>query len=111
VAALALSSIAYYVSFIGVSTRAAQGEAGGLYFDALVVTLVSQLVGCFSNKGWLIMLAIPAYAVAVGGKWVLGLLSSSSSEGAMSEEERKLEEKRKAKKEKKQKQGPRIKYR
>jgi hypothetical protein len=40
-------------------------KTGGVlsyYHDVLYVTIFSQLVGSFSNYGWLVMLSIPVYA-------------------------------------------------
>jgi len=89
-----------FVSYSGQVSCAGTPGAGELDVDLYILTFLAQLITCFTNYGFLVFLAIPAYALYYFGQGLLGRTSGQPNQGSstsISAEEKK----RLAKKEKK----------
>mmetsp|Transcript_34568 Transcript_34568/g.35243 ORF Transcript_34568/g.35243 Transcript_34568/m.35243 type:complete len:158 (+) Transcript_34568:134-607(+) len=77
---LILLGCLYTVSYAGLVSTAETNTSSSSYFDIFCITTATQIFACFSEWSWIILLAIPLYAVYS----YLPLLFKSSHKGNVS---------------------------
>ncbi|CAM9157214.1 unnamed protein product [Chrysoparadoxa australica] len=105
---LALTSLCYWYGYTGVVEGAGLGGGAGSYcFDLLVMTMVVQGLGLFSDKAFYIYLIVPGYLLYYVLKKVASWMRSASEPDPepTAEEKRRAEKKEKKAQRKQQRPG------